>query len=819
MARKHWQSLELKKEETTTSSSVLTRHEPKIGFLVTEEFEKALSHCKAEVYQIAKDCRAKNRKFRDIDFDLDNDRDICYHGLIFNKTDLQPLTSASRATDIYYKPQFFIDGPDTSNIVQGDLGDCWFLSALSNLSAPCSASTRNNLIEQTCVARDENVGVYGFAFFKNGAWVTVIIDDLLFCKTPKFEELRPDEKDLFHGDKKKYNKNARKGSGTLCFARSGTENETWVPLIEKAYAKLHGDYSSLEGDFALIIGFRGVSSTILTKDILDPDRFWTDELLRTNHDRLFNAAYDEYQNSRNPKDDLSEIEGLIGGHSYSILKAIEVGGKRFLMMRNPWGKSEWTGPWSDGSREWTPEWLARLPEMGHQFGNDGQFLMEYSDFLDYFDQIDRVILFDETWRMSMQWLQVPIKPPPAAKSFGDVTFDFTITTATKAVIVLSQLDNRYFKGREGLYRWNIQFMLYRLDTEDAVLVSQSEHGAWLGRSVNTEVYLNPGNYTVQARIEGFPYENHSNSTTGPHYTTSLTVRKLGRVLTELTQAQSAALNYKPGSYDSTSRTKQEYAFSFDQYYRDDAGSTPCSMEALIKRARTAADRRSIVVYYEPKPASPASTYATAPSVIDGKADSLMAGAASEEEEFPQEITEEQRARAPSNTKEEKLESLLREEGEPQMEGEKSNGQHAPNERAGCDDDSLPNPVEGDNNPTPITMPSPITIPPLMTTPLPIVMPPIIPPSPISTPSPIRVPRIPVITRTPSPIFPLGVSERGGRPRRNDWQYGQYGLGAPAPATQPKAQDVFIGLRIYTQGWERISIVGTVGREEYAETFK
>jgi hypothetical protein len=66
----------------------------------------------------------------------------------------------------------------------------------------------------------------------------------------------------------------------------------------------------------------------------------------------------------------------MGDHAYSVLRAVEVKGKRFVVVRNPWGKSEWTGRWSDGSKEWTSEWLEAMPQLGHVFGDDGQFVME-----------------------------------------------------------------------------------------------------------------------------------------------------------------------------------------------------------------------------------------------------------------------------------------------------------------------------------------------------------------------------------------------------------------------------------------------------------
>lgn len=47
-----------------------------------------------------------------------------------------------------------------------------------------------------------------------------------------------------------------------------------------------------------------------------------------------------------------------------------------------------------------------------------------SDFLGQFEDIDKTILFDDSWKMSMEWLRVPVRPPPAAWSFGDVSCEY-----------------------------------------------------------------------------------------------------------------------------------------------------------------------------------------------------------------------------------------------------------------------------------------------------------------------------------------------------------------------------------------------------------
>jgi hypothetical protein len=36
-----------------------------------------------------------------------------------------------------------------------------------------------------------------------------------------------------------------------------------------------------------------------------------------------------------------------------------------VVRRDPWGEVGWEGPWSDGFKEWTKEWLEILSELAH----------------------------------------------------------------------------------------------------------------------------------------------------------------------------------------------------------------------------------------------------------------------------------------------------------------------------------------------------------------------------------------------------------------------------------------------------------------------
>ena len=99
--------------------------------------------------------------------------------------------------------------------------------------------------------------------------------------------------------------------------------------------------------------------------------------------------------------------GLLAGHAYSIIDVLDIEVKilndkeeyetnrrRLLRLRNPWGKKEWNGPFSDGSDELIDNlkvlntYVRRQNtqfdddiEYFNEEASDGTFLMPYEDWL------------------------------------------------------------------------------------------------------------------------------------------------------------------------------------------------------------------------------------------------------------------------------------------------------------------------------------------------------------------------------------------------------------------------------------------------------
>ena len=141
---------------------------------------------------------------------------------------------------------------DPREVIQGDLGDCWLLSAVSVVAL------YPELMQRVVVSKEVNpAGIYHMRLFLNGSWTNVVVDDRIPCYLDQSLEIRTPLQSCRH--LKVVNRPSQKamvklGKGTnamylpmpqYCRSESGTV--LWAMLIEKAYAKYMGCYEALEG--------------------------------------------------------------------------------------------------------------------------------------------------------------------------------------------------------------------------------------------------------------------------------------------------------------------------------------------------------------------------------------------------------------------------------------------------------------------------------------------------------------------------------------------------------------------------------------------
>ena len=95
--------------------------------------------------------------------------------------------------------------------------------------------------------------------------------------------------------------------------------------------------------------------------------------------------------------EVKETNGLYEGHAYSLLQTAKIylkNGQMVMLVkiRNPWGKHEWNGDWSDGCKKWNTVSESTKTEIDYTNKNDGGFWMSFQDWTKQFEKFSICIL-------------------------------------------------------------------------------------------------------------------------------------------------------------------------------------------------------------------------------------------------------------------------------------------------------------------------------------------------------------------------------------------------------------------------------------------
>ena len=363
------------------------------------------------------------------------------------------------------------------DLLQGKVGDCWFLSALAVVAERPDLIAR--LFDSNTTDTTLQHGIVQVRLFVDGFWKSIVLDNFLPCLIDADEEaqlgqaiqeslggasfglasLSQETSNTSESDPRALSEENRKilqdtheflendrfrkqgpvgrttryssivprrlerlvTSNDLAYSKAKRQ-QLWVPLLEKAYAKVHGCYKAISGGHIAEAFLDLTGAPTIVYDLESPSfqgcTFWYQLV--------------SYRKRRLPMGCATSTSqaGIIGSHAYSILDVPEVrnvdvdffrnelqagtlgnvsgftefdGTVRLLQIRNPHGKGEWKGDYSDTSPVWERlvanrkcdyRGSAPSPELSRSMRNDGVFWIDYDSFLMGFSNVDVVLAFE-----------------------------------------------------------------------------------------------------------------------------------------------------------------------------------------------------------------------------------------------------------------------------------------------------------------------------------------------------------------------------------------------------------------------------------------
>ncbi|CDW77757.1 calpain family cysteine protease containing protein [Stylonychia lemnae] len=342
------------------------------------------------------------------------------------------------------------------DITQGSVGDCFWLSPAQSMAQD---PTR---IKGLFINQDyPKEGLLALKFFVKGKPEIITIDDLL----PFY-------------------------NGSPFFTKRADDGDFWMPFIEKAFAKLNGNYEAIGG------GWQSESFRILNGA---PSKFF----MNANVDRYsaWSIISDALSKGNlvgvDTSSNYNSYYGLATGHAHTVIGQYllkDIFGNvqyKLYRIRNPWGSDSYTGPWSDSDSRWTTYYKSQLP---YANDNDGYFYISDDDFVKAFFYFT-VNYFKKGWKTSFY--------ERLDDDGSQQSYTFTTTVAQEIYIGADFYDARmYATGcRNGQTTNGLLQLLKGTTVLDQVTFSDQ-----LGYGFLYQPSLAAGNYTIRFKPTWSAYD-------------------------------------------------------------------------------------------------------------------------------------------------------------------------------------------------------------------------------------------------------------------------------------------------------------------------
>ncbi|XP_066515238.1 calpain-5-like isoform X2 [Hoplias malabaricus] len=439
--------------------------------------------------ELKKECLEHKKLFEDPEFP-------CNNSSLFYRSPLPGRVEWKRPGEISESPRLFVEGISSHDLNQGEVGNCWFVAACSCLALKPKLWQKviPNWKEQEWDPKHPEYycGIFHFQFWIFGEWTDVVVDDRL----PTI-------------------------NGQLIYCHSKSRNEFWSALLEKAYAKLSGCYESLNGGNTgdAVVDFSGAVNEPLSlesgpfrTDPASKEKLFSDLLTVYDHGGIISCSIAASAGER----ELRLACGLVKGHAYSVtgVRRVRLGHGlvsffknetiALIRMRNPWGKHEWNGAWSDSSEEWQKVGSMERSNLGITVEDDGEFWMSFDDWCQRFSDADvcrlmntAVLSVHKSWCETVFFGSWAKHPEPLRNRSGgcmnhkqsflqNPQYVLDLQEKQEVLVSLQQRDMKIHRARGQGENLTIGFALFKVEVNRKYRM----HDLFTQQNIATSTYIN-----------------------------------------------------------------------------------------------------------------------------------------------------------------------------------------------------------------------------------------------------------------------------------------------------------------------------------------
>ncbi|CAG4988124.1 unnamed protein product [Colias eurytheme] len=306
--------------------------------------------------------------------------------------------------------------------------------------------------------RTDYTGKFRFRFWVFGEWREVCVDDRLPARGAR-----------------------------LLASRSALRDDFTLPLLEKAYAKLHGGYAALRAARGgLARALQELSGGVVQS--FAPPRQPRALLLQVLHAAVprstllvATAAQEKESSGRRLRN------GLIAGQAYCVtgLARVREGGGAggeggaLVRLRAPSGRGEWAGAWARGGPQWRALAAADRDLLERRAAQPGHFWMSFAEFARAFGRLELVHVGPDDWlgepalHGKRAWRAVLARrrwrvgynaggPPAAPTAHANPQFHVQVPRAEGKCHVVVSVTQQYAVGARRSRLHAIGFAVYEL---------------------------------------------------------------------------------------------------------------------------------------------------------------------------------------------------------------------------------------------------------------------------------------------------------------------------------------------------------------------